>query len=60
MCIRDSIYLLEERAGHKRGRISNVGGLWLDIAEDGSFTVGERVDLIDDDELTSAQSADIL
>ena len=54
------IYVLEEQAGHQRGRVSNVGGLWLEVQADGSITVGERVELIDDDELTSAQSSDIL
>ena len=54
------IYLLEDRTDQRRGRISNVGAIWLDVTKDGSFTVGERVDLIDDSELLSAQSSDIL
>lgn len=54
------IYLLEDRAGLRRGRIPNLGALWLDIDDDGSIVVGDRVELIDDSELLSAQSSDIL
>ena len=54
------IYLMEERAGHSRGRITNLGAIWLDIAQDGSFTVGDRVELVDEDNLSSAQASDIL
>jgi probable phosphoglycerate mutase len=55
------IYLLEDRAGLRRGRIGNVGALWLDVADDGTIMVGDRVELLDDeDELKSAQTSDIL
>lgn len=54
------IYLLEDRAGLRRGRISNLGALWVDISADGAIVTGDRVELIDEAELTSAQSSDIL
>lgn len=54
------IYLIEERAGHKRGRISNLGALWVNVTEAGEVLVGERVSLIDEGELTSEQSDQIL
>ncbi len=54
------IYLLEDRLGEKRGRISNLGALWLDIDADGEIHVGERADLISDESLSSAQASDIL
>jgi broad specificity phosphatase PhoE len=54
------IYLLEDRAGVRRGRMPNLGAIWLDVADDGSFTVGERVELINEGELASAQASDIL
>lgn len=54
------IYLLEDRVGVRRGRIPNLGALWVDIAADGTLSAGERVELIDEGELSSAQSSDIL
>lgn len=54
------IYLLEARVGIKRGRIPNLGALWVDIAADGTLSAGERVELIDEAGLSSAQSSDIL
>jgi len=54
------IYLLEDRAGKRRGRIGNLGAVWVEVDEDGSITVGDRVELIDEGELQSAQSSDIL
>lgn len=54
------IYLLEDRAGQNRGRISNLGAIWLEADESGSVTVGERVELIDDVALNSVQASDIL
>ncbi len=54
------IYLLELQAGEKRGRIPNLGALWIDIDSDGTVRAGERVELIDEGELSSAQSSDIL
>jgi len=54
------IYLLEDRSEQKRGRITNLGAIWIDVESNGSFSVGERVELIDDDALSSAQASDIL
>ena len=54
------IYLLEDRSGLRRGRMPNLGAIWLDVASDGSFIVGDRVELIDEGELASAQASDIL
>ena len=54
------IYVLEDRSGQHRGRISNVGALWLDIDSNGTVTVGERAELVEDEKLASAQSSDIL
>ena len=52
--------LLEDRAGSRRGRIGNLGALWVEVDADGTITVGDRVELIDEGELQSAQSSDIL
>lgn len=54
------IYMLEERQGGSRGRIPNLGALWLDVDESGEITVGERVELLTDESLASAQASDIL
>ena len=54
------IYMLEARQGLDRGRISNLGAIWIDVDESGTFTIGERVELVNDDALTSAQASDIL
>ena len=53
------IYMLEERMGQRRGRIANLGALWIDVELDGTFQPRERVDLIEG-ELSSAQESDIL
>lgn len=55
------IYLLEDRSDLRRGRIANLGALWVDISNDGNaISAGERVELIDEHELSTAQSSDIL
>lgn len=54
------IYMLESRAGRNAGRIANLGALWLTIDAADTITVGERVLLIDEARLRSAQSSDIL
>ncbi len=54
------IYMLEERQGGSRGRIPNLGALWLDVGESGSISVSDRVELLTDESLASAQSSDIL
>ena len=54
------IYLIEERSGQKRGRMPNLGALWLNVTEEGEVLAGERVSLIDEGELTAAQSDQIL
>ena len=54
------IYLLEDRAGARRGRIGNLGALWIEVDAEGTITVGDRVELIDEGDLQSAQSSDIL
>jgi len=54
------IYVLEDNADKHRGRISNLGAIWIDLAADGSYEVGERVELIGDAKLSSAQTSDIL
>ena len=54
------IYMLEERQGGSRGRISNLGALWLNVDSSGGITIGERVDLVSDASLASAQASDIL
>lgn len=53
------VYMLEERMGVRRGRLPNLGALWIDIEPDGTLTPGDRVELIEG-ELSSAQQADIL
>lgn len=54
------VYMLEERNGYQRGRLPNLGALWIDVNDDGTFEIGERVELVTAGELTSAQSSDIL
>jgi probable phosphoglycerate mutase len=54
------VYLLESRAGRKSGRLPNLGAVWLTVDTDGEIDVGERIDLIDEADLRSAQSSDIL
>jgi broad specificity phosphatase PhoE len=46
------IYTVEESLGASHQRIANLGGRWLDIGPDGSWHLGERVVLVDPDELT--------
>lgn len=54
------IYLLEDDSSRRAGRIPNLGALWLDIGENGDVTVGERLHLINEAELESAQESDLL
>jgi broad specificity phosphatase PhoE len=54
------IYLLEDDSNRRAGRIPNLGALWLDVTQEGAITIGERVQLINEAELESAQSSDIL
>ena len=54
------IYMLEARANRDYGRIPNLGALWISIDESGDFVIGERIELISDESLTSAQESDIL
>ena len=54
------VYMLEQRIGERRGRLPNLGAVWIDIELDGSFHVGERVELIEDGDLSTAQQSDIL
>ncbi len=54
------IYLLESRSGEQRGRMPNLGALWINIDSDGTITAGERVELIDEGELSTEQSSQIL
>lgn len=54
------IYLLETRANRNAGRIANLGALWLWIDDADEIRIGERVLLIDESRLRSAQSSDIL
>ena len=54
------IYHLEERADRRRGRIENLGALWIDVSPAGEVEVGERAQLIDAAALESAQSAELL
>lgn len=54
------IYHLEERTGQRRGRIENLGALWIDVGPDGDIEIGERVQLIDSHSLESAQSSELL
>ena len=53
------IYALEDLTNQRAGRIGNLGAVWLDIADDGTIDVRDRVALIDE-ELTSVQSRDLL
>ncbi len=54
------VYMLEERNGMDRGRLPNLGAMWINIELDGSLVIGDRVDLIEEGELTSSQASDIL
>jgi len=54
------IYLLEARADLRRGRIPNLGGLWVDVDQHGEIKALDRVALLEDDALSTAQSSDIL
>ena len=53
------IYLIEERSDVKRGRIGNLGALWLEVTADGEVVAGDRVELLSS-ELETAQSDHIL
>ena len=54
------IYMLEDLTNRRSGRIGNLGAVWLDVEADGTVHVGDRVQLISDESLSSAQSSDIL
>ncbi len=54
------VYMLEERMGQRRGRLPNLGAIWIDIELDGAFVPGERVELVEEGDLSSSQSSDIL
>lgn len=54
------IYLLEDRADLRRGRIPNLGALWVDVDQHGEIKALDRVALLEDDALSTAQSSDIL
>jgi probable phosphoglycerate mutase len=46
------IYVLEGAFGVPFERIGNLGGRWIDVGPDGPTALGERVVLIDPDEVT--------
>lgn len=54
------VYMLEERMNERRGRLPNLGAVWIEFDANGSPQVGDRVDLIGDSELSSSQESDIL
>jgi len=54
------IYLLEDRCDLRRGRIPNLGALWVDVGQDGDIRALDRVALLEDEALSTAQSSDIL
>lgn len=53
------IYMLEDRQSQHSGRIWNLGAVWVDVV-DGQITVSERVQLINEADLATSQSSDIL
>lgn len=46
------IYVLEGHFGEPFARLSNLGGRWLEIGPEGPVAIGDRVVLIDPDEVT--------
>jgi probable phosphoglycerate mutase len=46
------VYALEARFDEPFERLPNLGGRWLDVGPDGPSSLGERVLLVDPDELT--------
>ena len=46
------VYALERRLGASFVRLPNLGGRWLDVGPDGPERLGDRVLLVDPDELT--------
>lgn len=54
------IYMLEDLANQRLGRVANLGGLWLELDADGTIDVGERVELLADETLSSTQTSDTL
>lgn len=54
------IYVLEAEVGRNAGRIPNLGALWLTVDDTGHIVVGERVHLIDEAALRSAQSSHLI
>ena len=49
------VYTLESRLGAPFVRLPNLGGRWVDVGPDGPLDLGERVVLVDPDELTIPQ-----
>lgn len=54
------VYMLEERIDQNRGRLPNLGAIWIDIDPNGELRIGERVELVDEAELSSSQASDVL
>ena len=46
------VYVLESHFGEPFARLANLGGRWLEVGPDGPERLGERVILVDPDELT--------
>ena len=46
------VYALEGRLGAPFVRLPNLGGRWIEVGPDGPERLGERVLLVDPDELT--------
>ena len=46
------VYALEERLGAPFVRLPNLGGRWIEVGDDGPSRLGDRVVLVDPDELT--------
>jgi probable phosphoglycerate mutase len=46
------IYVLEESFGEPFARLSNVGGRWLEVGPHGPTELGQRVVLVEPDEIT--------
>ncbi|MGI9604849.1 MAG: hypothetical protein ACR2P0_01800, partial [Acidimicrobiales bacterium] len=54
------IYLLESRTDNRRGRIPNLGALWVEVKPDGHIAVGERIELVDEHEVAANHDAERL
>ena len=46
------IYVLEAHFGEPFARLENLGGRWLEVGADGPVTIGDRVVLVNHDEIT--------